>query len=84
MQVKCSQCKQPVEVHNMPQPQIFNTPGASVVLLEHPKQAFCLNCKATVTVVLAGAQLMLQAIPVAPPHQQPIVLVPGMPKNGKQ
>jgi hypothetical protein len=66
----------------MPQPQFMNTPGASVILLEHPKQAVCLGCKSTVAVALVGANLQLQAMPVAPAAQQPIIVVPGMPKDG--
>lgn len=79
MQLKCKQCGTPVDVHDMPQPQIMNTPGASVVLLEHPKIATCVCCKANVAVMLVGANLQLEAVPVKPPS--PIVLAKAMPSK---
>jgi hypothetical protein len=72
-----------VEIEDMPQPQIMNTPGTSLILLEHSKQGFCLSCKLPVAVALRGANLQLQAVPVAPPVQQPIILAPGALKVGR-
>jgi hypothetical protein len=80
MQIACAKCGTPVDMQDLPQPQIMNTPGASLILVEHPKQGFCLNCKVPVAVILTGANLQLQVMPIAPAKQNPIIIAPGMPK----
>lgn len=80
MIVPCAQCNEPVDVADMPQPQIMNTLGASLILLEHPKPAFCLHCKAPVSVQLIGANLHLKVVPIQPQQPEGIVLASSMPR----
>lgn len=83
MKIACTKCGELVDVPDMPQPQIMNTPGVSLLVLEHPKPGFCLTCKAQVAVLIKGANLSLLAAPVVTP-QKSIIVAPGaaLPKNG--
>lgn len=83
MKVNCAECGLPLDAPEMPQPQIHNTPISSVLVLEHPKQAYCLQCKTAVAIMLTGANLQLMAVPLAKRAQDPLIVVPGLPKNGR-
>lgn len=78
MQVTCSHCGSPIEVRDIAQPEIFNSPTTSAIILAHPKHAFCLGCKNQVAVVIQGANLHLGTAPIKP--ASPIVVPNGMPK----
>jgi hypothetical protein len=77
MKAHCTRCNLPVELADPPRPQIYNTPGVSLLMIEHPKQGFCLHCRTVVSVGLVGAQLTLAAMPVAPAKQDPVIVVPN-------
>jgi len=52
MQVMCAGCKQPIELVDPGTPTFVNLPASSLIVLEHPKQGFCLNCKTAVSVAI--------------------------------
>lgn len=82
MQVMCTRCGLPVKFPDLQQPQIMNTPGASLVLVEHPQTSFCLTCKTKVAIMLQGANLHFLAAPVVEEKKSPIVIAPaGVLKN---
>jgi hypothetical protein len=76
MKVNCARCNEHVDIEEPPKPQILNTPGASVLLIEHPKSGFCLNCKAPVRVALQSADLRLIGVPIVPEKRDPATTVP--------
>lgn len=83
MKMMCGGCNELIEVADIPQPEILNQPKVSVIVVNHPKTTFCLNCKKPVTPFVTGANLHLNAVPLQ--AASPIVIAPGsaLPKNGK-
>jgi len=78
MQVMCAGCKQPIELVEPGTPTFVNLPASSLIVLEHPKQGFCLNCKTAVSVAIAGiGQLLLVAAPVPAAQQERLIVMPG-------
>jgi hypothetical protein len=79
MQVMCMGCRQPVEVDAPVGQEIINRAAVSMVVVEHPEQAFCPNCNAPVAVQIAALQgVILVAVPVPPAAQKRLVVVPGV------
>lgn len=79
MKVLCMQCNTPIEIGEIPRPQIFNAPAATVLLVEHPKRAFCLECKTDVAVNVLGIQqiqMRLGAVPI-PKEEAPSPIIPA-------
>jgi len=77
MIVTCAACQQPIDV---PQPMpalTINRAGVSLVIVEHPDQTFCPNCKVPVTVGVLEVNLTLVAVPVPPKAQKPILFTPN-------
>lgn len=85
MKVVCMQCKNMIDAGELPKPQIINTPGVSLLVLEHPKRAFCIECKSDVAVTLLGANLQLGMMPIGKAEQSPIIMPAGgpLPKIGR-
>lgn len=84
MKVPCVQCNTPIEIGEISRPQIFNAPAATVLLVEHPKRAFCLECKMDVAITVLGVQqiqMRLGAVPI-PKQEAPSPIIPAtaMPK----
>jgi hypothetical protein len=64
----------PIDMPDLAPLQILNRPDVSVLILQHPKHGFCLNCKTKVAIMLANAQILLTAVPVEVKEPSPIVL----------
>ena len=77
MKIMCVGCKQPVDVPDLGQPRIINTPVVSMLLIEHPEQVLCPTCKVPVVAMLTGAQMQIVAAPVPVKEQAPVILAPN-------
>ncbi len=78
MKVECAKCKEPVDMPDIPQPQIFGRPDVSVVIVQHPRTGYCFNCKERVALHLAKIDLGMTAKsiePLKPPS--PLVIAPA-------
>lgn len=67
MKIPCVGCNTPIEIGEISKPQIFNTPSATVLLVEHPKRGYCLECKTDVAITLLSVQqiqMRLGAVPI--------------------
>jgi hypothetical protein len=76
MKIPCAQCHEPVDMPDAPQPRILDAPDVSVLVFNHPRQGFCLNCKQPVAMQLPGARLTIVAVAVAQQKEPPMIVVP--------
>jgi len=78
MQVMCAGCRQPMEMVEPATLTFVNLPAASVIVLEHPKQGFCLNCKTAVTLAIGALeQIVLVAAPVPASARERLIVMLG-------
>ena len=76
MQAACLGCRQMIEVDDIQPAKILNYTSCSLVLVEHPKQTMCPNCKIHVSLGVLNVNLVLAAGPVVQEEQRPIILAP--------
>lgn len=84
MKVPCTQCGIELDVQEMAEPRIHNSVLTSLLIVEHPKPLFCLQCKVPVALVLTNVNLQMSAMPIKRKGDSPILVVPGMPSVGKR
>jgi hypothetical protein len=77
VKVNCARCNEQVDIDELPKPQIMNTPGVSVLVIEHPKGGFCLGCRAPLRVALQGAELRMIGVPIVPEKKDPAIVAPA-------
>ena len=77
MNVMCAGCKQSIELPDLPQSQIMNLPGVSILVVEHSAQTMCPNCLQPVVPAIAGANLALVGAVVPVPEQKSVILAPN-------
>jgi hypothetical protein len=77
VKIMCQKCNELLDMKDPEQPQIFNTTGMSVLIVEHAKPGFCPNCKTQVAITMVGAQVRLMAAPIAPPKEASVIVMPG-------
>jgi hypothetical protein len=77
MTIVCQGCRKQIELPDLPQPQIMNLPGASILIVEHSAQTMCPNCLQPVVPAIAGANLALIGTLVPSKQQQSVILAPN-------
>lgn len=82
LKVQCAGCRQAIDVP-APQPaKIVNFAAVSMVVLEHPEQAFCPHCKTAVVAGIGNMQLAVVGLPLSAQDQKSVILAPnGMAVN---
>jgi hypothetical protein len=76
MKVQCKVCGTPIDFADV-RPEVLESPEVSVIVVEHRKPGFCLNCKAPVALTVANMNMTIMAMPVRREQRSPIVLAPA-------
>lgn len=74
MKAVCQGCFEPVDFPDPAEPEFFNSPNKSLLIVDHPKAGYCFNCKTPVALFLRSAQITLEARPVQKKQQSPIIV----------
>ncbi len=78
MQAICQACQQIIEIPDLPEPTIINTPDVSLVMVVHPQRGHCPHCLKPVAAGICGAaKLAVMAIPFDPPPEKSRIVAPN-------
>lgn len=81
MQAICQKCQNVIDVPDLPEPQIVNLPGLSMVIVEHTLRGVCPHCALQVVAGICGvAKLAVMAIPLEEEPGKIVKPVIEMPK----
>lgn len=76
MRVACCVCRSAVEFEALPQPDIRNYPGCSVIVVQHPEQVTC-SCGAVLALLVAGLNLGFATATVPRKQRTSGIVIPG-------